>query len=149
MSRWLVQSHPCHRIRRKIVETSEPIRPEYRSDVPMGGGLKRWKSANYAKTLSRELSGAVTAQNLETVESGRRWNGGRVASRRKGRYWGALAHVYEIRAARWYPPAFGYAFYFDHRCTRSHLDDWLYCMDRTLGEYHHTSIKGKGGVSEG
>ncbi len=110
MSRWLVQSHPCHRIRRKIVETSEPIRPEYRSDVPMGGGLKRWKSANYAKTLSRELSGAVTAQNLETVESGRRWNGGRVASRRKGRYWGALAHVYEIRAARWYPPAFGYAF---------------------------------------
>jgi hypothetical protein len=62
----------------------------------------------------------------------------------KGHYWGALARVYEFRAERWYPPAFGYAFDFDHRCTRSHLDDWLYYMVRTLDGYHRTSIKGKG-----
>jgi hypothetical protein len=110
-------------------------------------GSKRRKSASSAKTLSRELSGTVITQKFqrrESVESGRRWSGGRVASPRKGHYWGVLARVYEFRAARWYPPASGYAFDFDRRCTRSHLDDWLYCMVRTLGGYHRTSIKGKG-----
>jgi hypothetical protein len=110
-------------------------------------GSKKRKSASSAKTPSRELSGAVITQKFrrwKSVESGRRWNGGRVASPRKGHYWGALARVYEFRAVRWYPPAFEYAFGFDHRCTRSHLGDWLYCMVRTLGEYHRTSINGKG-----
>jgi len=114
--------------------------------------LKRRESAKYAKTPSRESSGGPTAQNLETVESGRRWNGDRVASRRKGRHWGALAHVYEIRAARWYPPVFGYAFDLTIGILAViwTIGSTLYCMDRTLpvGEYRHTSIKGKGGVSE-
>ncbi len=111
------------------------------------GGLKRRKSASYAKTPSRKLPGAEVTQNVrgwETVESGRRWNEGRVASLRKGHYRGALVHVFEFQAARWYPPAFGYAFDFDHRSTRSHLDDWLYCTVRTLGGYRRISIKGKG-----
>jgi hypothetical protein len=110
-------------------------------------GSKRRKSASSAKTPSRELSGAMITQKFRrwrSVESGRRWNGGRVASPMKEHYRGALARVYEFRAARWYPPAFVYAFDFDHRCTRSHLDDWLYCMVRTLDGYHRTSIKGKG-----
>lgn len=109
------------------------------------------KSASFAKTPLRELSGAVITQKIrrwKSVESGRRWNGGRVASPRKGHYWGVPARVYEFRAARWYPPAFGYAFYSDHQCTRSHLDDWLYCMVRTLGGHHRTSIKGKGGCQK-
>ena len=114
-------------------------------------GSKRRKSASSAKTPLGELSRVVMTQKFRrwrSVEPGRRWNGDRVASPRKGHYWGALARVYEFRAARWYPPAFGYAFDFDHRCTRSHLDDWLYCMARTLGGYHHTSIKGKGGCQK-
>lgn len=108
-------------------------------------------SASSAKTLLGELSGTVITQKVrrwKSVESGRRWNGGRVASPRKEHYWGSLARVYEFRAARWYPPAFGYASDFGHRCTRSHLDDWLYCMVRTLGEHHRTSIKGKGGCQK-
>ena len=111
-------------------------------------GSKRRKSASSAaKTPSRGLSVATISQKFrrgKSLVSGRRWNGGRVASPMKGHYRGALARVYEFRAARWYPPAFGYAFDFDHQCTRSHLDDWLYCMVRTLDEYHRTSIKGKG-----
>jgi hypothetical protein len=112
-------------------------------------GSKRRKSASSAKIPSRELSGAMITRKFrrwKSVESGRRWNGGHVASPMKGHYWGALVRVYEFRAARWYPPAFGYGYDFDHRCTRSHLDDWLYCMVRTLGGYHRTSIKGKGRV---
>ena len=112
---------------------------------------KRRKSANSGKTPSRELSGTAITQKFrrsKSVDSGKRWNGGRVASPRRGHYWGALAHVCEFRAARWYPPAFGYAFDFDHRCTRSHLGDWLYRMVRTLGGYHRTSIKGKGGCQK-
>jgi hypothetical protein len=114
-------------------------------------GSKRRESASSAKTLSRVLSGTAITQKFQrwkSAESGRRWNGGRVALPRKGYYWGALAHVYEFRAARWYPPAFGYAFDFDHRCTRSHLDDWLYCMVRTLDGHRRTSIKGKGGCQK-
>ena len=91
---------------------------------------------------------AQNARRLETVESGRRWNVGRGASLRKGHYWGSLARVYEFRAVRLYPQAFVYASDFGHRCTRSHLGDWLCCMGHTLGEPHRTSIKGKGDVSE-
>jgi len=53
------------------------------------GDSWRRKSANLAKTPSWKVSMAEIAQNVriwETVESGRRWNGGREASPRKGHY---------------------------------------------------------------
>lgn len=106
----------------------------------------------YGKTPSRKKGRTRIAPRVrewEIVGSGRRWNEGRGALPKKGHYLDALAPVYEFRAERWYPRAFGYESGFGRPSTRSHQADWLDCMGRTPGERHRISKKGERVVSEG
>src|SRR6267142_3647175 len=73
------------------------------------------------------------------VGLGRRWNEGRGVSLTNGQYWDALARVCELRAARWYPRAFGCVFGFGRPSTHSHQAYWLDCMGRRPGGHHRTS----------